>query len=138
MATETSTLNIPKDVIEPIIQQHVNDAVLRALGGHEEILRATVARIVTLKVDREGKPTSYNGQSWIDWAVGKTIRDATKAALESSLQKHQRQIEAVLIDELSKKRSPFVRSLVRSMTTGVVEAVANKWRLSIEIKEPTD
>jgi len=33
------TLQIPRDVIEPIIQAHVTEAVLNALGGQNELVK---------------------------------------------------------------------------------------------------
>jgi hypothetical protein len=126
------TFQIPKDIIQPIIQASVNEAVLRALDGPSNVVSKAILAVINTMVDENGKPSSYNSsRPWIDWVIGDCIKVAAKAAVLDALAKYQPQMQAELVKQLTGRRSPLIRQLAEAMATGIA-ASANTYRLHVE------
>lgn len=114
---ETPTLQIPKDVIEPIIQAHIAGAVTAALSGREQIVTDAVNRVLTMQVDDQGKPSSYGrSQTFVQWLMNDAIRTAAVAALREALEKEQPAIKKAIAAELKKQSSPIAKQMVESFS----------------------
>lgn len=131
------TIQIPKDVIEPIIQAEIMRAVMEAMGPKQAVLQNAVASILTMLVDSDGKPSSYNGRPWIDWVVGQGVRDAAKAAIVEHIAAHGETIKKQLAAELSKKNSPLVQQLINGMVGAITDPEALRWRLNVSYDQET-
>ncbi len=130
------TLTIPQDVINPIIEAKINEAVIAAMGGSQEILTAAITSILNTKVDDAGKASGYRSDiPWITWAVGQSVRKAVSAAIEEAIGKHENLVRECLVKELKKRNSPMVRQLVRAMTDGIIGAANNSYRLTITVDD---
>ena len=129
---ENPTFQIPKEVIEPIIQAHVTTAVASALGGQSRLIEQAITAVMTQKVDSNGNRSNYNSDvQWLQWAMQEAVKKAVRAALESELAKQEELIRAHITSELKKSKSPLVKQLVEGMTKGVLNATANSWRLKV-------
>jgi hypothetical protein len=129
------TIQIPQDIIEPIIQAEITRAVFEAMGPKHVVLEKAVASILTMSVDSEGKPSSYNGKPWIDWVVGKAVRDAAQAAITEHIATHGEVIKKQLAAELAKKNSPLVKQLIEGMVGAITHPDALRWRLNVSFDE---
>lgn len=126
------TFQIPKEIITPIIQAHINDAVIKALDGPSNIVTTAILSVINMKVDSEGKPSHYSdGRPWIDWCIGRAIRDAAQSAVQKVVGEHRTVIEEALILQLQKKNSPLVKQMVETMATGLTQAVVGKWNFHV-------
>lgn len=129
------TLQIPKDIIEPIIQAEITKAIIEAMGPKQAVMQNAIAQVLNLQVDSDGKPSNYNGRPWIDWIVGNEIRAAAKAAIVEHLAEHASTIKKQLAAELAKKNSPLVKQLVEGMVGAMTHPEALKWRLDVSFDE---
>lgn len=138
MAETEPTFKIPRDVIEPIIQAHVQKAVIDALADRGALVSEAVRRVLSMKVDTEGRFDSYGrGGEWVAWMVRDCICKATRAAIEDEMVKHKVAIDNLIIKELQKRNSPLMRQLVNGMTSAFTNPENLKWRLKVSYEEPT-
>lgn len=129
---DSPTFQIPKEVIEPIIQAHVTSAVTAALGGQGRLLEAAITGVLTQKVDSNGKPSNYGSDiQFMQWAMREAVCNAVQRSLQEEVAKHEEQIRELLVAQLRKSNSPLVKNLVEGMTKGVIDACSNKWHLSV-------
>lgn len=129
---EASTIQIPKDVIEPIIQAHVSKAVAEALGGQKAILEKAVSFAMNLKVDRDGKPTTYSdAQPWLAWQISNLIREAAKKAIIEHLEDNKDVIKAQLVAQLRNTKSKVAHNLADAMIDGVSKSVNSGWNFTV-------
>ena len=130
--TDSPTFQIPKEVIEPIIQAHVTTAVTTALGGQARLLEAAITGVLTQKVDSDGKPSRYSSDTqFIQWALREAVCNAVQRCLQEEVAKHEEQLRELLVAQLRKSNSPLVKNLVEGMTKGLINACGSKWQLSV-------
>lgn len=129
------TLQIPKDIIEPIIQAEITKAIIEAMGPKQAVMQHAIASILNLSVDSEGRPTTYQGKPWIDWIIGKEIRAAATTAIVEHLAMHGETIKRQLAVELAKKNSPMVKQLIEGMVGAMTHPDALRWRLNVTFDE---
>lgn len=128
------TFQIPKEIINPIIQAHVNDAVIKALDGPGQIVTRAIAGVLQTKVDSNGKPSSYNSdrdRTWIDWVIGDCIQKAARDAIEQTLSKHTDRIREEITAQLAKKNSPLVKQLIEGMVGAFTSDHTIKYRINV-------
>jgi hypothetical protein len=125
------TFQIPKEIIDPIIKAHVNDAVLQALDGPNKAVSGAILAVIQTPVDNDGKPTSWNGRPWIDWVIGDCIRKATRAAIEAQLAEHGDKLKQALMREMTRKNSPLVKSLIEGMVGAMTNPDVLKYRINV-------
>lgn len=138
MAEPQSTLNIPKEVIAPIIEAHISAAIAKALSSPDALVAEAVTRCLNLKVSASGTISSYSSEnkfSWLDWQIGTTIRTAAKAAIDKAIEAQQGRIEEQIAKQLADKRNPLVKQLVSAMLASL-KPESLKYRLKIEGVEP--
>lgn len=129
--TEQASVNIPKDLLEPIIRQHVAAGVVAAIGDPAELIRQIVDRSLKVKVDSEGKVNDYshyNTHDFIDAIAGKTIREATKAAVIEYVNEQRPAIQAAVKAHLTRKTSAVAKALV----DGLIESTSQRWDMKCE------
>lgn len=130
---DAPTFQIPKDVIEPIIQAQVLAAVAGALGAHDRILHMTIEKALLQPVDDSGKPASYRGEPFIEWLVKGAMRDAVKAAVIEAMEGHKERIRVAVLAEMQKKNSPLVKQLVEGMIAGVFDVSRFAWSVNVQV-----
>ena len=57
------SLSISKELVNPIIQAKINEAIISALGGQDELIRKSVDAIMNTKVNDQGKVSSYSSDN---------------------------------------------------------------------------
>jgi hypothetical protein len=137
---ESPTFQIPRDVIEPIIQAHVASAVIAALGSGNQMIEAAVARILNEKVDSEGRSTSsdYQSTTWIIHVMRKQLREAIAATVAEEMPKHKEAIRRLIARELKKDNSPMLKQFVDGMTAAIVSPDTLKYRFTVAYETDAD
>lgn len=131
---ENSTLQIPNDVIKPIIEAKVAAAVVEALGGYKPMVEIAVAQVLNQKVGDDGKPSNYsNAVPFFKWAMDDCIKRAARAAIEEYFRQHEDLIKQALASELSKKNSPLVKQMIAALTGTVLNANELRYRMNVTV-----
>lgn len=130
---DNPTFQIPKDVIEPIINAHVSSAIAAALGGRDQLIGECVRQVMNQKVDENGNPSGYSyAVPFLTWAMRRAVTSAVRKALEEEVAKHEEVIRKNIAEQLRQSRSPLMQQLVASMTKAFTDPGNLKWRLKVE------
>ena len=130
------TLQIPSDVINPIIEAQISAAIAQALGQPGALIEKAIRTILATKVNSNGEVSSYGAnQTWFDWAVANQIKKAAQAAIEANVAALGDAMKKQFIVELSKKNSPMVKQIVDGMVSGVFKPENLKYRLTVVAEE---
>jgi hypothetical protein len=133
--SQSPTLQIPQDVIQPIIDAHVTAEIAKALGAGT-VVRTAVENILQTRVDSEGKIDTYhnrqNTRPWIDWAVADALKKRVQSIIIETIEKQSDTIRDQVAAQLRMKNSP----LVKQIAEGVAKVALSPDRLkySIEVK----
>jgi hypothetical protein len=133
---DNSTIQIPNDVIKPIIEAKVAAAVIEALGGYKPMVELAVAQVLNQTVGEDGKPSNYNAVPFFKWAMDDCIKRATRASIEEYFKTHADLIKQAVTVELSKKNSPLVKQLVAALTGTVLNANELRYRMNVTVTTP--
>jgi len=139
--SDQPTLNIPRDVIEPIIQANITSAVATALIDHESLIAEVVKQALSVKVDSEGKQSNYthsNSPTWLQWAVRDAVRRAAKAAIEEYLASHQDVVKKGIAKELATKNSPLAKQLIAGMVGALTSPETLRYRINVICDPPRE
>lgn len=133
---ETASVNIPKDMIEPVIKAHIQAAIVSALGDGRALIEAAVQRILTEKVDENGKPSSYsNARPLADFLLRQCIQTAAKEVILEELPKHKEAIRASIKANLARRNSPLIKQFVNGMVGALTNADRLKYRIQVDFNE---
>lgn len=133
------SLTISKDIVNPIVEAKIKEAIIAAMGGSQEIIEKVVQQILTQKVDAMGKvsSSSYDKLSWLDFMVTKKIEEAVKVEIAELITQSASNIKDALIKNLqSKKGSNLV---AKALLDGLLSTFTQSWnsKLSVEINQKT-
>lgn len=127
-------LTISKEIVAPIVEAKIKEAILAALGGKESIIENVVNQIITKKVDSSGKVSSYSSDNkftWIDIVLTKTIQEQAELAIKEHLVNCSKQIKEALVKQLqSKKGSELAAQALLDSLNGTFKS---NWQSSIKI-----
>lgn len=130
-----ATLQVPKDVIEPIIRQHVASAVAQALAGRDEIVTACVHQVLNMKVDERGSPSSYSHNvTWLQWVMGECLKKAVRDAITEELDKHKDKLKEAIVKDLRNTKSGTANALAKAMVEGFADADHLRYAMKLEFK----
>lgn len=135
------SLTISKDIVNPIVEAKVKEAVLSALGGADKLVDQLVSTIISQKVNEQGKVDSYshnNKFSWLDVVLTKVIKEQAEEAIKEVLADNAKTIKQELIKQLqTKKGSSLAASALIDAMNGTF---SNSWRsqISIDLKPLTN
>lgn len=136
--TALPTLQIPADVINPIIEAHVRDAVLRAFDGYQPAVQKLISSVLNVRVNASGRPETDRyrmdeAQPWIDWALGEVVRESVLTAIRAKVGEMQAQLEKHIAAELSKKNSPMAKQVAESLLKGFGNIAKCSYALKVEV-----
>jgi len=135
MANDVS-LNLSGEVVEPIVREKINAAVINALGDSDRLIRAAVQFALDMKVDSSGKPSNYShSKTFIAWFCEKALRETATAALQEFVDEQRPAITAEIKRQLSLSRNKVARAFVN----GLADSLDSKYKLSVDVmfKSPT-
>lgn len=134
--SETASVNIPKDMIEPVIKAHIQTAIVSALGDGRALIEAAVQRILNEKVDEQGKPSTYsNARPFVDFLMRQCITTAAKEVIMEELPKHKEAIRASIKANLARRNSPLIRQFVDGMVGALTSPDRLRYRVQVDFNE---
>lgn len=136
--SDSPTFQIPKEIIDPIIKAHVNEAVIKALDGPQRLVSNAILSVIQTQVDRDGKPTTWNGTPWIDYVIADCIREAARDAIKEFLATQRERIKADMAAQLSRKNSPLIKQLCEGLVGSITSESTLKYRLNIAFDKDRD
>lgn len=129
------TLNVDNDLVKPVIEAEIQAAVVRELGQMQDLFPQMVKAVITTKVDRDGKPSSYSGnKTYLEWAFQKSMHIAIQRAITEWIDGNQDELQKELSKQIMASKSEFAQSVLSAL----VGAVANQWRFNVEVTLPKD
>lgn len=128
-------LNIDQNYLADAVKQTVIMGISESLNGKNEIVSQIVKMVLTTKVDKTGKISSYssdNKYTLLDFYVQKMIKEVTAEEMQKIVDEHRDDITKAIRSELAKKvnYSKFVDAFIDNVSS----AVSNSWCPKIEIK----
>ena len=128
-------LNIDQDYLADAVKQTVIMGISESLNGKNEIVSQIVKMVLTTKVDKTGKISSYssdNKYTLLEYYVQKMIKEVTAEEMQKIVDEHRDDITKAIRSELAKKvnYSKFVDAFIDNVSS----AVSNSWCPRIEIK----
>lgn len=128
-------LTISKEIVTPIVQAKINEAIITAMGGSEQILAKVVQDVLTRKVDRDGKTSSYssdNKHNWIDIVVTQQIHEAVKEAMTEILTSRKEQIRDAIKKQLSSQKG--INAFAESLVSATAKTFESMYSSSISVE----
>jgi hypothetical protein len=133
----SATVNIPKDVIEPIVHKQIQIGIVEALGEPEKLIEEIVSRALNQKVTKEGtvdREHWYNNKfDFIETVSKNAIQKAAREAIEEWVEENKPRITEQVKKALAKKQGQFARALV----DGMVNAIKQTWSFNCAINLKT-
>ena len=128
------SLTISKDIVQPIVESKVKEAILAALGGSEKVVELAINTVLHQKVDSEGKVSKYsseNKHSWMDIVITKTIQDVAREQVKEILAESSLEIMKALKKQL---KSDAGSSLIAAaMLDGFNKSFESKWESKVKV-----
>jgi len=134
MSNETVSLTISKEIVNPIVDAKIKDAIIAAMGGQSQLIEKVVTQVLSTKVDSEGKVNSYsseNKHSWLDVVVTKQIKAAVEEQLKSVVADCSTQIREELIKQLQSKKG--ASKIAEALVTCLAGSFANNWTSHFQV-----
>lgn len=128
-------LNVDQDYLAKAVQESVMMGISESLNGKNEIVSQLVKMVLTTKVDKTGKISSYsrdNEYTLLDYYVTKMIKEITAEEMQKMVDEHREEITKTIRAELSKKVN--YNKFVDTFINNVSSAVSNSWCPKIEVK----
>ena len=127
------TLNVDNDLVKPVIEAEIQAAVVRELGQMSDLIPQMVKAVITTKVDREGKPSTYSSsKTYLEWAFQKSMHIAIQKAITEWIDGNQEELQKELEKQIMSSKSEFAQSVLKAL----VGAVENQWRFKVEVALP--
>ena len=125
MSNENLTIQINPDLATPIVEKKIQAAIIEALGCQEKFIENVAQRLVSQKVNREGKISSYswdNKHDMVEIFLEKAVRDAVIEAIHEYVKAHNVEVKAAVARLLKNKPSKLSKALVDA-----TERVMGSW-----------
>lgn len=135
--SEQASVNIPKDLLEPIIRQHIAAGVVAAIGDPAALIRTVVERACKEKVCRDGTRSQYssdNQYDFVEFTAGQAIREATKKAVMAYIEEQRPAIEAAVAAYLRKSTTKFAKAIA----DGFVASTSQRCEVKVEFVAKRD
>lgn len=137
MSGTNATVNIPNDVIEPIVRQQVIAGIIAQIGDPEKLIAGVVDRALKQKVGRDGNVSSssyQNEHDLIETVSKNAIHSVTRQCIEEWVEEMKPKIQEQVKKALARKQSAFAKAMV----DGMQEAMSQDWSFKCNITMPSD
>lgn len=127
------SLTISKDIVAPIVEAKIKEAILAALGGSEQLVAQAVKEILYKKVNEKGEVTgySYDKFNWLDVVVTRQIKAAVEKELQNQISESTEAIKKALIKQL--KSDKGASQVATALLDGLNGTFKNSWSSAINI-----
>lgn len=134
MENNSVSLQISKDIVNPIVEAKIKEAVTEALGGKQAIIEKVVGEVLKQKVNYEGRVSSYssdNKYSWLDAVFNEQVMKAVNEELKSVISQQSNAIKDELIRQL--KTNKGANQVASALLAGFEDTLKGAWRSTIKI-----
>lgn len=130
-------LTISKDIVNPIVEAKIKEAILSAMGGGEELIHRVTEQILYQKVNSDGKVSSYQSENklnWIDVIVTSQIKSAVSDAIKEIIAERQDEIKESIKKIMSTKKG--IEAFTQALLAGTAK-MTEKYSstISVEFKD---
>lgn len=128
-------LNIDQDYLTEAVKQTVMIGISESLNGKNEIVSQLVKMVLSTKVDKDGKISSYssdNKYTLLEFHVRRAIEEITREELQALVNERKPEITQAIRTELAKKVN--YTKFVDSFFVGVESALKDTWVPKINIE----
>lgn len=129
------SMNISPDIIKPIVQAKINEAIAAALGGPESIVASIVDRVLATKVNEHGNVGSYssdNKYTWLDAVVSKQIKEAVTIAVKEEIINSSSQIKSAIKKHIQSKQGSS--DLADLLLSSLTKSIENQYRTTVSVE----
>lgn len=132
--TGNVSIQISKEIVTPIVEAKIKDAITEALGGKEALIRSVVDQVINQKVNHEGKVSTYssdNKYTWTEWHFGETVKTLVKKELEKVINEQASTVKDEICKQLKTKKGSS--TIAAAMIGAMNKTLENAWSSKIEI-----
>jgi len=129
---ENSTIQIPKDVIAPIVKNKIEQELISALGNKDQLIELVVGQIMNQKVDTDGRPSNYSSnKTMAEYIINRTINEASKEVMNEVIKENKDLIKKSIKKILQSQKgiSGIAQNMVDAMTKGTEYRVTTHFTL---------
>jgi galactokinase/mevalonate kinase-like predicted kinase len=128
------SLTISQDIVTPIVEAKVKEAVLAALGGQDKVVETVINTVLKQKVNFEGRLSQYssdNKYSWMDVTISNTIKDMVREQVKELLQESGETIKKYLKKQLKSEAGSNL--LAQAMIDGFAKSFESAWSSKVTV-----
>jgi len=125
-------MKVSEGLVKPIVEAKIQAAIAVALGGEKQIFDSIVEKILTQKVNSEGKVDSYshhNKYSFVEILCHKTIQAAADRAIRDWIEKNQKKLQVAIEKQLNKQSGKMTRAFI----DGILDSIKSSWTFSCKV-----
>ena len=127
-------LEVDEQLIAESAKNVIQAAVVSALGNKDDLVRSVVNFVLMKKVGEDGRVSSYerdNKHTLLEAFVLSAVRETAKEVVQEIVEENRAEFKQLLKKQLTEAKT--LNAFTRSFIDGSMEAVANKYRASINI-----
>lgn len=128
-------LNIDPNYLEDAVKQTVIMGISEALNGKNEITSQIVNSVLTQKVDKEGRVSSYssdNKYTLLEFYVRKALENETRVVLKEMVEEKRPEIHEMIKKELSKKTT--MNNFCKAFIDTIQDSLESSYRTTINME----
>jgi hypothetical protein len=129
------SLTISKEIVTPIVEAKIKEAIIEALGGANEVVARVVNTVLHQKVGADGKVSSYSSENkfdWLDVIVSSQLREAVTKELQAQISKSTEVIKDELIRALQTKKG--ATGVANALLSGLEQTFAQTWTSTVNVQ----
>lgn len=131
-------IKVNGDMIKGIVESKIQAAIMTELSKNPtQIIEAMVNTAINHKVDQSGRVSNYsyeNKFSWVEAQFNQIVRKVAEESLLKWVEGQKSEIEKIMMKELSKQKTPMVKSFIDSF----VAQAKNQYGFKVEVKPYTE
>ena len=129
---EMMNLSINKEMLTPVIEEQVKAMMATILGGKDEIVDKLINQILTTKVDRNGKPTSYSdGKPYFEWILKDEITKVLKELITEEVKSRASSLKKIIKKQIQTEVG--ANKIADALLNGLNDTVNDTWRSTFNI-----
>jgi hypothetical protein len=125
-------LQVDKELVEPVIREQIQAAIVRELVNTESLVKNIVAEALRRKVASDGRQSSYDYQNeytYLEWLVQDVIGKAAKEAIREYVVSIHDEVKVEVAKQIRSKANDFAVVL----TDGLAAALESEWTFKVNV-----
>ena len=126
------SMELDKDSIEALLREQIQASVAVALAGSgEALVQQLVKETLDLKVDNDGKPSSWGKDTFAGYLVKQMIREAAKEAITDWIGENKGRIRRAVRRQMERHPDNIADAIVDSLHRNLSGGI--NWRFQVSI-----